>query len=138
MGEREQVRYMKCKCTAKAHHCHICEKPTDVACSDCAINLNATVYVCVSSTCRQTHEYSYCSGPNRQISNEFTVARLGMPAAVVVKTRKCCACGKEVQPKDWLERGVPFSALETTKPEEFHGKCPDCDYLEFKGTYGGM
>jgi hypothetical protein len=47
--------------------CHICGKPTDMACSDCQINLRATVYVCPDSTCRDEHEKRYCAGSDRQV-----------------------------------------------------------------------
>lgn len=47
--------------------CHICDAPTDLACSDCRINLRATVYVCGRGECRDEHERRYCAGPQRQI-----------------------------------------------------------------------
>lgn len=42
-------------CDAKKK-CHICGKQTLYACSDCQIDLGATVYVCSSSDCRDAHE----------------------------------------------------------------------------------
>lgn len=41
--------------------CHICGEQTLLACSDCQINLAATVYVCGKVDCRREHERR-CSG----------------------------------------------------------------------------
>ena len=41
--------------------CHVCGTQTLYACSDCQINLNATVYVCGKNECRDTHEQNLCS-----------------------------------------------------------------------------
>jgi hypothetical protein len=48
-------------------HCHICDKRTELKCSDCAINLRAEVFVCENPKCRDEHEKRYCAGPQRQI-----------------------------------------------------------------------
>lgn len=36
--------------------CSICSDATDMACADCRIDLNTTVYVCFKSECRDRHE----------------------------------------------------------------------------------
>lgn len=36
--------------------CHVCGDQTLFACSDCQINLKATVYVCGKIACRTTHD----------------------------------------------------------------------------------
>lgn len=36
--------------------CHICGASTDLACSDCQIDLKARVWVCQNSDCRDAHE----------------------------------------------------------------------------------
>ncbi len=36
--------------------CSVCGNATDLACSDCRIDLRTTVYVCKSSECRSRHE----------------------------------------------------------------------------------
>lgn len=36
--------------------CHVCREQTLFACSDCAINLGATVYVCAEPKCRYEHD----------------------------------------------------------------------------------
>ena len=44
--------------------CHVCDSATEFACSDCRINLHATVNVCEKPACRDEHEKFYCAGPN--------------------------------------------------------------------------
>jgi hypothetical protein len=41
--------------------CHVCGEQTLMACSDCRINLGATVYVCGKRKCREAHD-RVCSG----------------------------------------------------------------------------
>ena len=36
--------------------CHVCGTQTLLACSDCRINFQATVYVCSKPACRDEHE----------------------------------------------------------------------------------
>lgn len=45
-----------CSVCDKNKLCHICGDQTLLACSDCRINLAATVYVCQRSSCRDEHE----------------------------------------------------------------------------------
>jgi len=42
--------------------CYICGEQTLYACSDCRIDFNVSIYVCKSSSCRDTHELkcSHC------------------------------------------------------------------------------
>lgn len=42
-------------CDAKKK-CHVCGQQTLLACSECRINFDATVYVCKKSKCRDEHE----------------------------------------------------------------------------------
>ena len=42
-------------CDSK-HKCHVCGTQTNLACSDCAIDLGVTVYVCSKTECRDQHE----------------------------------------------------------------------------------
>lgn len=44
--------------------CHVCQQPTDMACSDCKIDLGATVYVCGKSACTMVHD---CRCPHELI-----------------------------------------------------------------------
>lgn len=37
--------------------CHICNEPTNLCCSDCAITLGAHVYVCNKQLCSDEHEH---------------------------------------------------------------------------------
>ena len=46
--------------------CTICYAPTDLACSDCQIDLKKTVHVCTSRTCRDAHE-AVCTGKSVQV-----------------------------------------------------------------------
>lgn len=39
-----------------ARKCSVCADPTPMACSDCAIDLHTTVYVCSKSECRKAHD----------------------------------------------------------------------------------
>lgn len=41
-------------CDAKKK-CHVCKIQTLFACSDCQINLSATVYICGKAACRNSH-----------------------------------------------------------------------------------
>ena len=41
---------------ARTGKCTICGKPTELACSDCQIDLRTTVYVCSTYECRKEHE----------------------------------------------------------------------------------
>ena len=50
-------------CDAKKQ-CHVCHDQTLMACSDCAINFAATVYVCGKRACREAHERK-CYGDKR-------------------------------------------------------------------------
>lgn len=52
--------------------CHICGGQTQLACSDCQINLAATVYVCSKGDCRRAHD-RVCSG-ERQPAAALTPA----------------------------------------------------------------
>lgn len=36
--------------------CHVCKANTQWACSNCQIDLGATVYVCATTECRNAHE----------------------------------------------------------------------------------
>lgn len=51
---------------AKAERCHICKIPTQSACSDCRIDLAATVFVCGKKACIDEHERLYCSAKLRE------------------------------------------------------------------------
>lgn len=42
-------------CNGK-RRCHVCGDQTLLACSDCAINFAAVVYVCEKTECRDEHE----------------------------------------------------------------------------------
>ena len=42
-------------CDARKH-CSVCDQQTRMACSDCAIDLRAVVYVCEKKSCRDAHE----------------------------------------------------------------------------------
>jgi hypothetical protein len=50
-----------CTVCERKRKCHICGAVTQLACSDCAINLGVTVYVCSRTECRDKHE-ERCSG----------------------------------------------------------------------------
>ena len=41
--------------------CHICNKATELCCSDCRIDLGARVYVCSDTSCRDRHD-AVCPG----------------------------------------------------------------------------
>lgn len=45
--------------------CHICRGQTLWACSDCAIDLSATIHICASNECRNAHEEK-CSARLRE------------------------------------------------------------------------
>lgn len=45
-----------CSVCAQKRRCRVCDAETELACSDCAIDLGATVYVCKKKTCRDYHE----------------------------------------------------------------------------------
>lgn len=45
-----------CTVCATKRRCHVCDDQTTFACSDCAIDLRATVYVCSKLRCRDEHE----------------------------------------------------------------------------------
>jgi hypothetical protein len=51
----EEAKYCCAVCAAK-RRCHICYEQTTFACSDCAIDLRAVVYVCSKLECRAAHE----------------------------------------------------------------------------------
>jgi hypothetical protein len=65
--------------------CHICKEPTEQTCTDCKINLDATVYICQKVACMDEHEKYYCSGPNRQIRS---VAEGVVEAFAMVPTQR--------------------------------------------------
>lgn len=44
-----------------AGKCHVCKEPTEMCCSDCAIDLGASVYVCGKRECREHHD-THCPG----------------------------------------------------------------------------
>ena len=45
-----------CTSCAMKRRCHVCDQPTTLACSDCAIDLRAVIYVCNKAQCRDEHE----------------------------------------------------------------------------------
>lgn len=45
-----------CTSCAMKRRCHVCDQPTTLACSDCAIDLRAVIYVCNKTQCRDEHE----------------------------------------------------------------------------------
>lgn len=45
-----------CSSCAQKRRCHVCDDVTTLACSDCAIDLSAVVYVCKKKECRDSHE----------------------------------------------------------------------------------
>lgn len=60
-GVKFQEEKRCCHTCDSKKKCHICGRETLLACSDCQIDLGATVYVCSSSTCRDSHEIK-CPG----------------------------------------------------------------------------
>lgn len=61
MSDREQQEKYPaekwcCTVCAQKRRCSICDVETTTACSDCAIDLRATVYVCSKATCRKAHD----------------------------------------------------------------------------------
>lgn len=48
--------------------CHICGAQTLLACSDCRLNLSATVYVCGKRECREAHD-RVCSGQRTSMAS---------------------------------------------------------------------
>lgn len=60
MSAVEQTKPCCTVCDAKKL-CHVCGARTLMACSDCRINLGATVHVCGKRSCREAHD-RLCSG----------------------------------------------------------------------------
>jgi hypothetical protein len=58
-----KIKNLKSCCTVcdAKKRCHVCGDQTLLACSDCQINLAATVYVCGKRECRMRHD-ELCSG----------------------------------------------------------------------------
>ena len=61
MSDREQEEKYPagkhcCTVCAQKRRCSICDGQTTTACSDCAIDLRATVYVCSKAGCRKAHD----------------------------------------------------------------------------------
>lgn len=54
-GNYEEVKHC-CTVCAQKRRCSVCDQQTTLACSDCAIDLRATVYVCTRNECRAAHE----------------------------------------------------------------------------------
>ena len=50
-----------CTVCASKNRCHVCGDPTQMACSDCRIDLQTTVFVCSKKSCRDEHE-TKCRG----------------------------------------------------------------------------
>ncbi len=53
--ERDALRAQLAAATEQ-HKCSVCGKPTDMACSDCRIDLQTTVFVCAETPCLDEHE----------------------------------------------------------------------------------
>lgn len=51
----EEQKHCCTVCAAK-RRCSVCDEQTTLACSDCAIDLRAVVYVCKKTECRDHHE----------------------------------------------------------------------------------
>jgi hypothetical protein len=54
--ERYEEQKHCCTSCAMKRLCHVCHEMTTLACSDCAIDLGVTVYVCKRKECRDYHE----------------------------------------------------------------------------------
>jgi hypothetical protein len=54
----------------------------------------------------------------------------------------CSGCGKEIPEEDALYRGQPaevyFAATGNKYDWRNFAKCADCDYDDYRNTYGGM
>lgn len=55
MSEISKEKYC-CSSCANKRRCHICGNVTDMACSDCRIDLGAIIYVCKTAACLMAHE----------------------------------------------------------------------------------
>jgi len=53
------------------------------------------------------------------------------------KTMHCSGCGKEILEKDALRQGFPAQTSLDPNWRQY-AKCEDCDYRDYKNTYGGM
>lgn len=53
----------------KITKCTVCGSPTDIACSDCRIDFQTTIYVCNTSKCQDEHELKCSSCLRRQLEN---------------------------------------------------------------------
>jgi hypothetical protein len=54
-------------CDAK-RLCHVCGNTTQMACSDCRIDLGVTIYVCAKTACRDTHETKCAHSLKQQLT----------------------------------------------------------------------
>jgi hypothetical protein len=90
------------------HKCSVCGTPTGLACSDCRIDLQTTVYVCQSADCRDEHEKK-C--PH------------ALEAELAALTEKMAACGhakacwREAQPAPSIYMEAHCTACEEKRLE---------------------
>lgn len=66
--------------------CHVCGDQTLWSCSDCQINLSATIYVCSKRECREHHDW-VCSVRAERAEAELAEAKVALKNAVAVSVQ---------------------------------------------------
>ena len=68
-----------CTSCAMKRRCHVCDQPTTLACSDCAIDLRAVIYVCNKTQCRDEHEKKCAHSLQSQLDAKWISVDVKLP-----------------------------------------------------------